>query len=178
MDIMGYPMETIYLTGLIVFGCITFLYVLVSDLIHGAFEVFSHILSPTLVLSFFTILGACGYVLETITSVNSWFILGISAGSSLILVSLLNIFVLIPLASAEASLNYAEEDLRGRIGKVITSIPSDGFGEVFIEGISGNIAKTAISLDNEPIGQGSKILIVDVKSGVVHVMPYEQTALL
>lgn len=176
MDIMGYPMETVYLTGLIVFGCITFLYVLVSDLIHGAFEVFSHILSPTLVLSFFTILSAGGYVLETSTSFNSWLILGISAGIALILVTLLHIFVLVPLASAEASLNYSEADLRGRIGKVITSIPANGFGEVFIEGMSGNIAKTAISLDNTPILQGSKILIVEVKSGVVHVMPYDQAA--
>ncbi|KSU83304.1 Membrane protein implicated in regulation of membrane protease activity [Fictibacillus enclensis] len=178
MEIMGYPMETVYLTGLIIFGCITFLYVLVSDLIQGAFDVFSHILNPTLLLSFFTLLSAGGYILEMVTPLSSWLIMGLAAGVSFVLVSLLNIFVLIPLASAEASLNYSEADLRGRIGKVITSIPINGFGEVFIEGISGNIAKTAVSLNNEPIGQGEKILIVDVKSGVVHVLPYEQAAML
>ncbi|MDN4525632.1 NfeD family protein [Fictibacillus fluitans] len=178
MELMGYPMETVYLTGLIIFGCITFLYVLVSDLIHGAFDVFSHILNPTLLLSFFTLWSAGGYILEMLTPLGSWLIMGVAAGASFVLVTLLNIFVLIPLASAEASLNYSEADLRGRIGKVITSIPTNGFGEVFIEGISGNIAKTAVSLNNEPIGQGEKILIVDVKTGVVHVLPYEQAAML
>ncbi len=110
------------------------------------------------------------------TGVHIWLIKIISGLLAFLSVTLLNIFVLIPLSSAEESNTYAMEDLQGRIGKVITSIPSDGYGEVLISGNSGNIAKSAVSLDNRPIEADSEILIIEIKDGVLHVTPYESSS--
>ncbi|MGP4078685.1 NfeD family protein [Pseudalkalibacillus sp. R45] len=175
MELFGYPIETLYLYGLIIGGCLTLIYIVMSDVLEGVFEVLSEtFFNPTLILSFLTIFSASGYLLEIMTGMNSWIILVVSALLAFLFVTLLNVFVLIPLSSAEESNTYAIEDLQGRIGKVIISIPADGYGEVLISGNSGNIAKSAVSLENEPIEAGSDILIIDTKDGVLHVTRYEQ----
>lgn len=177
MELLGYTMETIYLYTLIIGGSLTFLYILMSDMLEGVFEGLSETyFNPTLVLSFVTLLSGSGYILEKITGLNSVLILITSILSALLLVTLLNVFVLIPLSSAESSNTYAMEDLQGRVGKVIISIPADGFGEVLISGNSGNIAKSAISLDHQPIAEGSEILVIEIQDGVLHVTPYENAS--
>ena len=66
-----------------------------------------------------------------------------------------------------------EESLKGRVGKVITSIPENGYGEVLIENVSGRIAKPAKGFENEKIHEGSNVLIVNIKNGVLYVTVYE-----
>jgi membrane protein implicated in regulation of membrane protease activity len=171
MELFGYPLASIYLFSFIAFGCITFIYILFGDMLHAVALDFLH---PSLVLSFFTIATASGYLLEIMTRINSGFIAVFSSLLSLLLVTLLNVFVLMPIRTAEESLGYYDEDLKGRVGTVITTVPPDGFGEILIDGISGRIPKSAISMDNKPIPQGMKILIIDIQKGVVTVMPYEQ----
>ncbi|WP_349408442.1 NfeD family protein [Pseudalkalibacillus sp. SCS-8] len=174
MELFGNTMETLYLYGLIIGGILTFLYILLSDILEGIFEVLSDSLfNPTLVLSFITLLSGTGFVMEKLTSLNSLLILAGSTVTALVLVTLLNIFVLVPLSSAEESNTYAVEDLQGRIGKVIITIPVDGYGEVLISGNGGNIAKAAKSLDNTLIKEGTEILVIDIDNGVLHVAPYE-----
>lgn len=172
---LSHTLEVIYLYGLIIGGILTFLYILFSDFLDGIFD-FSPdgIFSPTLILSFVTLLSATGYLLEKLTSVNSILIGVMAIILALGFTSLLNIFILVPLASAESSIAYSEEDLKGRIGKVITSIPTDGFGEVVIQGIGGTISKSAISFENEEIPYGTVVLTIDVQNGVLHVTPHEQ----
>jgi membrane-bound ClpP family serine protease len=175
IQMLGYTLEIIYLYGLIIGGILTFLYILFSDFLEGFFEVIPDgIFNPTLVLSFITLLSSIGYLLEKLTSANSILIGFIAIILAFGCTVLLNIFVLIPLSSAESTLAYTEEDLKGRVGKVITSIPVDGFGEVIIEGIGGNISKSAVSFDNEEIPYGKEVLIIDVQKGVLHVSPHEE----
>jgi membrane-bound ClpP family serine protease len=175
MTMLGHTLEIIYLYGLIIGGILTFLYILLSDFLEGFFEAIPDgIFNPTLVLSFITLFSSTGYILEKLTSVNSILLGIIAIILSLILTTLLNIFVLIPLSSAESTLAYKEEDLRGRVGKVITSVPVDGFGEVIIQGVGGNISKSAVSFENREIPYGKEVLIIDVQKGVLHVSPHEQ----
>lgn len=85
--------------------------------------------------------------------------------------------MLVPLSSAEGSIAYSEESLKGRLGTIIVPIPKDGFGEVLFESNSGRIAKTAASLDGAEIDEGIRVLAVDVKNGVVYVKPYDERTL-
>ncbi|MCY8128708.1 NfeD family protein, partial [Bacillus spizizenii] len=124
-------------------------------------------------LAFFTCFSASGYIGELILPLSSLLIALLSCILSIMLVVLLHIFVLVPLSSAEESLVYKEDDLRGRVGKVITAVPVDGFGEVVIEGIGGTISKSAVSFDNEQISYGTAVLVVDVNNGVLSVTPHE-----
>ncbi|MCM3567482.1 NfeD family protein [Neobacillus mesonae] len=175
MELFGLPLASIYLYALIISGILTILYVLFADVLHvDTGDGGLHFLNPVLIFAFITILSAGGYLFERLSSLHSLLILAISAVISLILVTLLNVFVLVPLSSAEESLVYKESDLRGRIGLVITSIPADGFGEVLIESASGRIAKPASSFDHEAIPNGTKVLVIQVKDGVLQVTVYQK----
>lgn len=176
MEPFGVPLATIYLYGLIISGALTVLYVLFADVFHfhGAGDGGPHFLNPVLIFAFVTILSASGYLFERLTALHYLLIFGVSAVAALILVTLLNVFVLVPLSSAEESLVYKESDLQGRIGTVITAIPSDGFGEVMIDSTSGRIAKPAASFDGDSIPNGTNVLVVQVKNGVLEVTVHHQ----
>ena len=170
MEPFSIPLETIYLYGLIISGVLTVIYVLFADVFHfhGAGDGL-HFLNPVLIFAFVTVLSASGYLFEKLTSLHYLLILGIGAAVAFIVVTILNVFVLVPLSSAEESLVYKDSDLKGRIGKVITAIPEDGFGEVMIENASGRIAKPASSFDKKEIPGGVDVLVIDVKNGVLQV---------
>lgn len=176
MEPFSVPLETIYLYGLIISGVLTVLFVLFADVFHfnGAGDGGLHFLNPVLIFAFVTILSASGFLLEKLSSLNYLLILGISVAAAFIVVALLNVFILVPLSSAEESLVYKESDLQGRVGTVITAIPADGFGEVMIENTSGRIAKPASSFDGNAIPNGTKVLIVQVKNGVLEVTVHQQ----
>jgi membrane protein implicated in regulation of membrane protease activity len=175
MEPFSIPVETIYLYGLIISGVLTFFYVLFADVFHfHGFGDGLDFLNPVLIFAFVTLLSASGYLFERLSSLHYLLIFGISAVAAFIVVALLNVFVLVPLSSAEESLVYKESDLRGRVGTVITSIPADGFGEVMIDSTSGRIAKPASSFDGDLIQSGTKVLIVQVKGGVLEVTVHHQ----
>ncbi|MCP6682377.1 hypothetical protein [Bacillus nakamurai] len=168
------PLQTIYLYTLIIAGSLTLLFLFFNDVFHGLSEAVPvSFLNPALILSFLTIFSASGYIGEIAAPLSSPVIGLLSFAVSVLFVSLLHIFVLVPLSSAEESLVYREADLRGRVGKIITSVPKDGYGEVLIEGIGGAISKSAVSFDNEQINYGTAVLIIDVKDGVLSVTPHE-----
>lgn len=175
MELFGYSLENIYLVVLLLSGAIMLLYLLFGDVIEGAFEAFGF-LNPTTILAFITILSGSGYLFESISSISSFIALLISIVISLIASFLLHFFILVPLKSAEESLAYTEESLEGRVGKVIISIPADGYGEVVIESYSGMISKPSSSYNNSPIEEGKQVLVIDVVSGVFQVKEYEQAS--
>jgi membrane-bound ClpP family serine protease len=171
MELFGVPLQTIYLYGLIISGAVTILYLFFGDVLSGALD---GIFNPTLVFSFISIFSAGGYLGEMFTSFHSGWIAAFSAAIALILVTLLNVFILVPISNAEESLAYKETDLRGRIGTVITPIPEDGYGEVLIENVSGRISKPAVSFKKKELPNGTKVLIIDVVNGVLQVELYEE----
>lgn len=172
MELFGLPIETIYLYALIISGSLIILYLFFGDIVEGVGEA-SGFINPVLILAFITFMSAAGYILEFLTSWNSLLIALVAAGIALVLDILLNVFVLIPISSAEESLVYTEDSLRGRVGLVILPIPEDGFGEVLIESYSGRISKTAASIDNQTIAEGQKVLVVEAKDNTVVVMKHE-----
>ncbi|WP_332275691.1 NfeD family protein [Bacillus velezensis] len=174
MDIFHLPLETVYLYTLIISGSLTLLILFFQDVFHGLSEAIPvSFLNPALILSFLTIFSASGYIGEIAAPLSSSVIALLSFVLSVLLVSLLHFFVLVPLSSAEESLAYRETDLKGRVGRVITSVPKDGYGEVIIEGIGGAISKSAVSFEQEQIKYGTAVLVIDVKDGVLFVTPHE-----
>lgn len=172
MTLFGISIETIYLFLLIISGSITILYLFFGDVFEGIGEV-SVFFNPVLILAFITFFSAGGFILEKVTALNAFLIMAISALIALILDVLLNVFVLVPMKSAEQSLAYTEKSLEGRVGKVIVSIPERGFGEVVIESYSGMISKPAASFEDKPIAEGVEVLVIELKDGVLYVTPYK-----
>lgn len=171
MTLFDAPIETIYLYALIIAGVLIVFYLFFGDVLEGIGEVF--FLNPVLILAFIVFFSAAGYILEFITSWHSLLIMTISAVTAFILDTMLNVFVLIPLASAEESLSYTEDSLKGKVGKVIIPIPEDGFGELIIENKFGTITKPAAHIENKYIAEGVTVLVLDIKNGVLYVEPYE-----
>lgn len=132
------------------------------------------IFNPSVILSFFTLMSAAGFILEKLSFFPSVWNIGMAAIIGVILSALFYLFILVPLKSADVSLAYTEQSLEGQLGKVIVPIPEDGFGEVVIETTSGMIAKRAAGYDNEVIDYDSTVLIVEVKEGTLFVRAYEK----
>ena len=172
MELFGMPITQIYLYALIIAGAATLLYVFFSDLAEGAGEA-SPLLDPAVLLAFMTFVSAVGYILELATSLTSGLILLLAIGSAVVLDLLLYFFVLLPLKSAEVSTAYTNESLTGQVGKVITPIPVDGFGEIVIETVNGLLSKRAAGYENIAIEYGKEVLIIEVKDGTFIVKEYE-----
>ncbi|MBS4179244.1 NfeD family protein [Lederbergia citrea] len=172
MTLFGMSIETLYLTLLIVSGSLTILYLFFGDALEGLGEA-AGFLSPVLILAFISFFSAGGYILEKVTAIHSFIIIAIAAIAAVLLDILLNVFVLVPMKSAEQSLSYTEKSLEGRVGKAIISIPEQGFGEVVIESYSGMISKPAASFEDTPISEGTEVLVIEVRNGVLYVTPYQ-----
>ena len=171
MELFGLSMEQIYMYTLIIAGAFTILYVFFGDIAEAGEAV--PFLNPAVILAFFTLAAALGFVLEAATGFSSLTILGIAAAGAVMLDLLLYFFILLPMSSAEASLAYTDDALLGQVGKVIIPIPVDGYGEVVIETYSGMISKRAAGYDNEAIEQERQVLIIEVHDGTLYVRDYE-----
>lgn len=174
VELFGFSITTIYIVILFLSGIFVLLYALFGDILEGLDEGIPFF-NPILIGSFVIFVSAIGYVLEIATSWSSILILVIAAIAGFLLTTCLNLFVLVPMKSAEHSLAVTEDSLKGKIGKTIIPIPEDGFGEVLLENVSGRIAKAAKSFDGNEIPEGVKVLVVQVKDGVLYVIPYEET---
>ncbi|WP_413380279.1 NfeD family protein [Alkalihalobacillus sp. 1P02AB] len=168
--------QQIYFIGLIIGAAITILYLLLSDFLDAILGFLDGIFNPVLVLSFLTFFCASGYLLEFLP-INSFVIIAISIGVALLLVTLLNVFILVPLSNAEATLGYSEDDLRGRIAEVIISIPEDGFGEIMIRDHSGHISRSAKSFEGPAIASGTEVIVIDIQAGILYVAERENEQL-
>ncbi|GAF23066.1 hypothetical protein JCM19047_2856 [Bacillus sp. JCM 19047] len=162
-------LTTIYFTILLVSGGLTVLYVLLSDVLDGIFDIFDGWLSPTLILSTLAFFGASAYILERFSPFDSLVAGLIAVAIALGLATLFNLFILTPLQHTEESVAYSDEDLEGKQGEVILTVPADGFGEVVIRSDSGTIAKTAACLDNQVIPSGTEVVIVKMENGIAYV---------
>ena len=172
MGVPGNELADIFLYSLIISGGLTFFLILFHD-VFAAFDL-PDFLNPTLILSFLTVASGAGYVLVSLTSLKVLPVFFISFSIAFILVSIINLFVLVPVSNAHESLTLTEDDLKGRLGTVITSVPVNGYGEVLITSKSGSFSKPAVSFDNEKIPSNTRVLIIDIQNGVLHVSPHEQ----
>lgn len=165
-------LSTVYLTIVIAIGLCMVLYLFFADVADGVTDGIPF-LDPAVILAFITATAAAGYILEVFSELSHLVIFLTSMVISFIFTALLYYFFLVPLRSAETSLTYTEESLAGQTGRVITPIPVDGFGEVLIETVSGNIHKRAASYNQEDIPYGQEILVIEVMNGTLYVQAYE-----
>ena len=173
---LGYSLEVIYLTILIVIGCITILYLFFGDVADVSVDGIPF-LDPAIILSFITFTSAVGYFFERFTGFSSVIILIIAVIVASLFTALLYYFLLVPLRSAEVSLAYTEESLEGQVGKIIVPVPIDGFGEIVIETVNGIVSKRAASFHQVEIPYDTQVLIIEMREGTAYVSVYENDEL-
>ena len=168
--------QTLYLYGLIIGGVLTLLYMLFGDvfeLIDGIGESTpGSVFNPPVILSFIAVLSGAGYIFEFRNSFDHLTNFVLATLISLVIVSIIHFFVLVPLTKSEQSTATSIADLIGKEGEVIITIPANGIGEVLIRspfGSTGNIAKCA---SNTEISQGTFISVIEIdQDGVLIVEP-------
>ncbi len=77
---------------------------------------------------------------------------------------------------ADNSTAFSIQELEGKVGEVITTLPPKGYGEVLIPVGSGHTNQIAASLDQQEIPQGKKVIVVKVKDHTLYVTPWEEAA--
>ncbi|QTM98023.1 protease [Sediminibacillus dalangtanensis] len=140
-----------------------------GDLLDGLFEGLDEFLNPLLLFGTLSVIGGSGVLFTKYSSFHPFVTLLFSVLVGAAAYFLIYHFLVIPMANAEASTSISMADLEGKIGEVITTVPADGMGEVFIESPNGSRSETAKSFDEKEIKQGTRIVIVQVSKEAVYV---------
>lgn len=153
---------------------ITLLYVLIGDLLEGIFGGF-HVINPTLLFASISIVGGIGVLLSKYTNFPQYAVLISSILVGVIVYIVAYYFIIIPLNRAEVSTAFSVKELEGTIAEVITSIPSNGYGEVIVSTIGGVVNYSAKSFDGRPIPSGNRVVIIQAEKDHLLVTTFEQT---
>ncbi|WP_186580711.1 protease [Aquibacillus kalidii] len=142
---------------------------MINGLLDSIFDSLGEFLNPLLVFGTLSVVGGAGVLLTKYSSLDSLYVLIASLFIGILSYIMIYYFIVIPMSHAEASTSISIKDLEGRIGEVLTTIPAQGLGEVFIESPNGSRNESAQSFDSNEIKQGSKVVVVQVKDQILHV---------
>lgn len=168
-------LETIYIVCMV---C-GILYALIV-LIFGHADWLSHnhvhlpVLQPILLVSGATAFGAAGYLLGRFTSLSDLLVVSLAVLMGIGLAVASYFLWVQPMSRAENSTGYTMSQLGGKLGEVSTTIPANGLGEVLVKMVSGTTFHMAAALDGEPIREGSRVVVVEVRDHVLYVTPFPQ----
>ncbi|MET3292631.1 UNVERIFIED_CONTAM: hypothetical protein ABID98_005328 [Brevibacillus sp. OAP136] len=161
--------------GCLGFGLIYSLFVLfAADIsLHGFGHVEIPLLHPLMWVSGTAAFGGLGFLLWRFSSFSPG-IVYLLAGLGGVAVAIASYFLWIqPMKNAEASTGYSMNDLQGKIGDVLVTVPATGYGEVLIPMVNGVTNHIAASFEQVTIVEGVRIVVVEVKENVLYVVPYQ-----
>ncbi len=142
---------------------------MLDGLLDSIFDGIGELLNPLLLFGTLSVVGGAGVLLTKYTSLNTIYVLLISVLFGIGAYVLIYFFLVIPMSNAESSTSISVNDLEGKVGEVITTIPAHGMGEVFISSTNGSRSETALSFDQKEIKQGSKVVVVQVNDQLLYV---------
>lgn len=150
----------------------------ISEAVDGALDFVSGDalpwLQPMTLVSGITIFGGAGLMLEQYTSLGTALVLLLAAMIAILLGMAVYFLYVRPMENSENSTGYSLQELGGKMGEVLVSIPPSGYGEVLIRvGAAGVSGQIAASYDGEAIPLGSKVVVVEVKDGTLMVSRIE-----
>ncbi|CAM4325634.1 protease [Paenibacillus tarimensis] len=152
--------------------------VLLGDLVGQAFDGMLDFLSldgidwlqPMILVGGLTVFGGAGIVLQEYSTLGQSLVLGLSA--LIAIAASIGVYFLYvrPMKNSENTSGFSLQELSGKLGEVWVPIPSTGYGEVVVKvGPAGVTSQIAASYDGQPIAEGSKVVVVEVKEGTLYV---------
>jgi membrane-bound ClpP family serine protease len=152
-----------------------------GGLFHGASAGIGHslhVLQPVSLVGGITALGACGLLLTQYTGWPAAVVLILSALTAVGLSVAVAFFYVRPMQNSENSTGFSIKDLHGAVGEITVPIPSGGYGEVVMKVGAGRTNQIAASFDGAPVPEGSRVVVVESKDGVLYVSPLEKDSFL
>lgn len=165
-------------SGGVLFALVTLVFGdILGDIFGGLFDSLSidHLdfLQPMVLVGGLTIFGGSGIMFNQYTNLDPRLVAALSLMISVILSVLIYFAYVKPMKNSENSTGFSQKDLVGKIGEVSVPIPAKGYGEVIIRIGAGNTNQIAATLDHDEIPAGSRIVVGEVKEGILFVFPYE-----
>ena len=165
-------------SGGVLFALITIIFGdVLGDALDGFFDFLSmdHLdcMQPVVFVGGITILGGCGIMLSRYTDLALLPVAIISLTLSVVISVIVYFSYVKPMKNSENSTGYSMQDLIGKIGEVSVPIPVGGYGEVLIKGGPGLTNQIAANMDQAEIPAGTRVVVGEVKEGVVYVFLFE-----
>ncbi|WP_208589570.1 NfeD family protein [Gracilibacillus suaedae] len=145
-----------------------------DGILDSVFDSLGDFFNPLLVFGTLSVIGGAGVLLTKYSSLNDIYVLLISILIGIGAYLLIYYFLVIPMSNAESSTSISIHDLEGQVGEVITTIPAQGMGEVFISSTSGSRNETAKSFDQTIIKQGQQVVVVKVEDQILYVSELDE----
>lgn len=148
-----------------------FLLLIVGEIFQGLFSFDLPMLQPITIIGALTLFGASGILAMQIYQLAPLNTLLIASGVAILSFILLYVLFVRTTDTAESSTGFQYQDLIGKKAEVITSIPSNGYGEILLVTSGGRTAQIAASEDGNSIPQGTQVEVQKVQDQVFYVSP-------
>lgn len=116
-----------------------------------------------------TFFGAVGILLTKYSSFEAQVVMVLSVLIAFLLSVVVYFIYVRPMRNAESSIAFSQADLAGMVGEVLVPITKGGIGEVLIKVGAGYTNRMAASLDGGTFQKGEKVVVVDIREGVLYV---------
>jgi hypothetical protein len=125
-------------------------------------------------MAFLCWFGGTGYLLHEANVFGIALVLLFSAVSGVAGASLVFWFLVTVLMPNERTLEPEDTEIIGMIGRLNTSLPANGFGEMLYSQNGARRCVTVRSEDSSPIERGSEVLVMRYERGVAFVRRWEE----
>lgn len=132
------------------------------------------IFPPMVTVGGITVFGGAGIMLTKYTPFQTAAVILLSLFIAFLVSALVYFVYVRPMKNAENSISFSLADLEGKLGEVSVPIPVKGFGEVILRIGAGNTNQIAGSNDNTEISAGTKVVVGEVRDGILYVFKYEE----
>jgi hypothetical protein len=137
--------------------------------VHGASP-----LNGFTLMAFLCWFGGTGYLLHEAGGFSVALVLLFSAISGLAGASLVFWFLVKVLMPKERTLEAEDTEIVGMIGRLSTTLPAQGFGEMLYSQNGARRCATVRSEDHSPMERGAEVLVMRYERGVAYVRRWEE----
>jgi hypothetical protein len=123
--------------------------------------------NPVVIATFVAGMGGFGILGTRLFGLRSLLSLVVAIPAGLVLGGAILFLYVTLISHAGGSSAATWQDIRGAPGRVVTSIPEQGLGEVVYEARGSRFAAPARSVDGRPIPQGASVTVLDVEKTAV-----------
>lgn len=173
-------MTTIYWVCLLGGLGFTVLVLFVGDMLEGVLDALDSLdgifIDPLSIVAGIAGFGAAGIVLDATTALSESSAAWLAGGIGLLLAVVMHFMYVRPMKRGEVSTGFSIQEYRGRIGEVITTIPSVGYGEVLVQMGGTNTSREALSFSGHEIAAGTQVVVVEIRDNDLLVAPLEEAS--
>lgn len=133
---------------------------------HGMFNL-------SAILAFITWFGGIGYVARNSLGLWSWLAILLGVGGGVIGAAIITLFIMRVLRSDNDEMDPADWEIVGVIGRISSSIRSQGYGEIVYEQNGVRMTSPVRTTGELPIPRDTEVVVLRVERGVAIVEPFE-----